>query len=111
MKAAYRYEKKPSSRSSRKRKAGRARKTKLVSVEDFDWLDGFDFVEVSQSDQRRLISLFYLDVLKAPPPEEWRGEGGTVSQIVSALNLTKDQRKKVIRVIAKTHQCLTVGKE
>ena len=39
---------------------------------------------LSSADQRNLISLYYVH-LGAPPPEEWNGEGGTVSKIVRAL--------------------------
>ena len=66
MKAEYKYEKLPA--ESRKRKAGRARKAKKNTIDlDADWL-GYDIVGVSQADQRRLISLFYLQILQAPPP-------------------------------------------
>jgi hypothetical protein len=59
----------------------------------------FDVVEVKQAEQRLLISLFYVQAVKAPPPVEWQGEDGTVSEIVRSLKLTKNQRKKVLQVI------------
>ena len=108
-KAEYTYVKLPP--ASRKRQAGRNRISKKYTADfDADWLC-CDFVTVSQTYQRRHISLFYLDILQAPPPEEWRGAGGSVSQIVGTLRLNKNQRKKVLRVITKTHHSLTVGKD
>jgi hypothetical protein len=46
-----------------------------------------------------------------PPPEEWNGEGGTVSKIVRALSYGKDQRRKVKEFIANYHFTILVGGE
>jgi len=100
-KSAYKYQR-------TRKKSNKGRKAKHAANFDEDLFD-FDVVDVSHADQRRLINLFYLHVLRAPPPEEWRGEGGTMSQIVKAMKMNKNQRKKVLRVIAQTHHCLTVG--
>jgi hypothetical protein len=66
-------------------------------------------VEISHEDKRKLISLLYLETMQAPPPEEWKGPGGTVSKIVEALKLDNSQRRRVERVIAETHHCLIHG--
>ncbi len=43
---------------------------------------------LSSIDQRNLISLYYLHI-GVPPPEEWNGEGRTMSEIVRALSMMK----------------------
>ena len=60
---------------------------------------------------RECISHFYLLVLQAPPPEDWKGKGSTVSEIVSALRLKKSQRQRVMNVLAKTHHAYVTGEE
>jgi len=65
---------------------------------------------LSSADQRNLISLYYIHLV-APPPEEWNGEGRTVSKIVRALSYGKDQRRRVKEVIADYHFTNLVGGE
>ncbi len=65
---------------------------------------------LSEADQRNLISLYYVD-LGAPPPEQWNGEGGTVSEIVRALSYGKDQGRRGKEVIANYHFTILVGGE
>ena len=43
-------------------------------------------------DLHQLISLYYLRILHVPPPEDWHGEGGTLSEICDRLNMQSDQR-------------------
>jgi hypothetical protein len=90
MKGAYTYEKKLTNATTRRK----AKPTNLTE-EPLE----FDVVEVKQAEQRLLISLFYVQAVKAPPPVEWQGEDGTASEIVRSLKLTKNQRKKVLQVI------------
>lgn len=54
-----------------------------------------------------MISRMYV-VMGAPPPEEWdlKDGTGTVSTIVSALNYTVHQRRKVKLILERTHRCL-----
>ncbi len=59
-------------------------------------------------DQRNFVSLYYFH-LGAPPPEEWNGEGGTVSKIVRALSYGKDQHRRVKEVITDYHFTILVG--
>ena len=47
----------------------------------------------------------------APPPEEWRGVDGTVSDIARALHLNANQHRPVLNVIVKTHHALLTGAE
>ena len=65
---------------------------------------------LSEADKCTLISLFYIH-LGAPPPEEWNGEGGTVSKIVRALSCGKDQCRRVKEVITNYHFTILVGGE
>ena len=60
---------------------------------------------------RDCISNYYLAVLGAPPPEDWRGEGGTVSEIARALRLNTNQHRRVLNVIVRTHHALLTGAE
>ena len=71
----------------------------------------FDMDEATPTEWRKLIVLYYTNVLRAPPPEEWDGRDGTVSQIVSALHLKSSQRKKVLKTITKAHHHMTVGEK
>ena len=50
-------------------------------------------------------------MMGSPPPEEWdiKDETGTVSKIVSVLNFTKHQRRRVRDIIEHTHHCLLTG--
>ena len=60
---------------------------------------------------RDCISLFYTHVLNTPSPEELGGVGGTISEIQSGLNMRRDQRQRILNVVAKTHHALLTGKE
>ena len=59
-------------------------------------------------DQQNLISLYYIH-LGVPPPEEWNGEGKTMSKIVRALSYGKDQCRRVKEVIADYQFTILVG--
>jgi len=39
--------------------------------------------------------LFFLETIQAPPPEEWKGPGGTVSKMIEALKFYKSQRRRI----------------
>ena len=65
---------------------------------------------LSSADQRNLISLYSIHLV-SPPPEEWNGEGRTVSKIVRALSYGKDQCRRVKEVIADYHFTILVGGE
>ena len=58
---------------------------------------------------RDCILTYYLVVLGAPLPEEWRGAGGTVSEIARALRLNANQHRLVLNVVVKTHHALLTG--
>ena len=95
----------PVSPSSRKR---RTRQTRQSMPDASQWGQQ-DCSTLPQRKMRDCISLFYLTVLCAPPPEDWHGEGGTVSQIARALRLKKSQKQQIINVIAKTHHAMITG--
>jgi hypothetical protein len=65
---------------------------------------------LSEADQQNLVSLYYVHI-RAPPPEEWNGEGGTVSKIVRALSYGKEQRRRVKEVIANYYFTILIGGE
>jgi hypothetical protein len=81
---------------------------KSMIDEAFTKLSGLKF---SEQDQRRLISDYYLQVLHAPPPDEWRGEGGTISDVIGGLKLKESQRRTVEKVLIATHHSLLKGEE
>ena len=56
-----------------------------------DQISKFDISKAPEADVRRLISLFYLNVLGAPPPDDdaWIGRKGVVSQIYDAMKFDK----------------------
>ena len=49
--------------------------------------------------------------MQAPPPEDWTGPGGTVSEVIKTLKLSKNLRRKVLTIISQTHRSLLVGTE
>ncbi len=63
---------------------------------------------ILRADQRNLISFYYIHI-GTPPPEEWNGEGGTVSKIVRALSSGKEQHRRVKEVIANYHFTILIG--
>ena len=90
---------------SRNRKTARPRKRAMPAYDRSKWVH-FDPQRMPQHKMRDMISVFYLSVLKAPPPEDWDGEGGAVSEICAALNMNRAQRQRVKNVIAATHSSL-----
>ena len=100
----------PVSPGSRKRKPKVPRKRKPPVYNREEWKE-FDPKSLPQRKMRDLISLFYLTVLHAPPPEDWHGDCGTVSEICTTLKLKKSQRLRVENVIAETHRALLLGEE
>ena len=87
----------------------RKRQSRQPGSDASDALQWQDCSKLPQRNMRDCISLFYLTVMCAPPPEDWHGEGGTVSQIARALRLKKSQKQRVINVIAKTHHAMITG--
>ena len=75
-----------------------------------EWVD-FKASKFPERKMRECISDFYLLVLDAPPPEDWKGEGGTISEIISALRLKDSQRQRVMNVIAATHRAHFRGED
>ena len=57
------------------------------------------------------ISPFCLTIIYAPPPKDWKGKGGTISEIVSTLRSKTSQRQRVEDVIAATHHAHHTGEE
>ena len=55
--------------------------------------------------------IYYISVLGAPPPEDWRGKGDMVSEITPALRLNTNQHRRVLNIIVKTHHALLTGAE
>ncbi len=99
----------PVSPGSRKRRG--PMKRNIFNYNKTKWAH-FDPSIIPQQKMREMISLFYLSVLKAPPPEDWNGEGGAISEICSALNLTNvSQRQRVRNIIADSHSALIAGVE
>ena len=60
-------------------------------------------VVATLEEQRLLISGFFVQVLKCPPPELWAGPDGTITEIMKFLRLKGTQRKKIKRVITRTY--------
>jgi hypothetical protein len=67
--------------------------------------DSIAAVKIRQDDKRKLISLFYVQI-GAPPPEDWHGEGGMISRIFGALEMTVEVHRKVETVISDTYQSM-----
>jgi hypothetical protein len=93
------YKKKERTSTARRRPVNDSALTEFSLVDEQD----------RDSDMRQLISLYYLRILRAPPPEDWHGEGGTVSMICEAMKMSKNQRRMIHKVISVTHQCLMTG--
>jgi hypothetical protein len=87
MKGLYTYKKKGQSVTNRRHTKPKA----SMAEEEFEP----KFVETSHEDKRRLIMLFFLETIQAPPPEEWKGPGGTVSKMIEALKFYKSQRRRI----------------
>ena len=98
----------PVSPGSRKRAPQQRRRRKVPVPAAYKEVD---CRVIPQREMRDCISSYYLAVLGAPPPEEWRGEGGTVSEIARALRLNKNQRRRVLNVIVRTHHAMLTGAE
>jgi hypothetical protein len=63
--------------------------------------------------QRRFTKAFHLFYIKigCPPPEDWHGAGGTISETIKALAMSADERRKVEQVITYTYHSLCRGEE
>jgi hypothetical protein len=71
----------------------------IVSEESADYNIDESTPTLSNVDQQNLVSIYYVH-LGVPPNQEWNGEGGRVSKIVSVLSYIKNQRRRVKEVIA-----------
>ena len=58
---------------------------------------------------RKLISLYYVYVLGAPPAEEWDGLDGTISIISKDLSIPAGSRNLVLRVLTRTNEAIDSG--
>ena len=77
----------PVSPGSRKRAPQQRRRRKVLVPAAYEEVD---CRVVPEREMRDCISSYYLAVLGALPPEEWRGEGSTVGKISCALCLNKN---------------------
>ena len=66
-------------------------------------------VKLNIEEEQKLVHLCYIKI-GSPPPEDWRGEGGAISRIIAALEMTANERRNVERVIHKTYHSLRNGK-
>jgi hypothetical protein len=66
-----------------------------------------DSTKMPPESMRQLISLHYTH-MKTPPPQDWYGEGGTISLIVGKLDSEVD-RRTVYKVIRETYTCAVNG--
>ena len=76
------------------------RKGKKVAVPQED-PSSWDLIE-----KRLLIAYYYVQVLGALAPEHWDGKGGTIGQIIAALELADGNWRKVKEVVSQTYQCI-----
>ena len=100
----------PVSPNSRKRKPQQPKVKKPVAYDATQWL-GFDPSNMPERKMREMISLVYLIVMHAPPPEDWKGTGGTITQIRDILKMTIKQHQRIENVIADTHFAYLTGAE
>ena len=52
-----------------------------------------------------------MNVLNVPPAEDWHGEGGTISQVTTALEINSNQHQRILNIVAKTHHAMLTGVE
>ena len=79
--------------------------TIVGEVLSFDKRRPFD---IGTKSRRRLISMYFLQSLDAPPPSEWHGQDGTISNIIRDLHLNC-HRDTVHRVLVETNLALQQG--
>jgi hypothetical protein len=58
---------------------------------------------------RLAIAYFYINILGAPPPEEWDGRDGTVVILRQSLKIPKNSSGRVREIISQVHHCHCVG--
>ena len=95
---------KQSERPKAKRRARRA-------VESVPAGQEFAELQVAHEQQRQLISHWFVQMLRCPPPEEWSGEDGTIAQIIRDLRLEGAQRREVKSVIERTYKKCLKGED
>lgn len=73
------------------------------------WGDNDPLPVIKNQSIRVAISVYYIQKLLAPPKWEWGGRGGTISQIVEGLGLSRNSRRMVGRVLERVNLCLEMG--
>ena len=58
---------------------------------------------------RLAIAYQYLNVLGAPPPEQWDGRDGTVSIIVNSLKIHNHYRRRLRVILSQVYHCHCIG--
>jgi hypothetical protein len=58
---------------------------------------------------RLAIAYYYIQVLDAPPPEEWDGHDGTVSQIQKDLKFENYFRTRIRFILSQVYHCHCIG--
>jgi hypothetical protein len=66
-------------------------------------------VKLNIEEEQKRVHLYYIKI-GSPPPEDWCGQGGAISRIIAALEMTANKRRKVERVIHKFYHSLRNGK-
>lgn len=61
------------------------------------------------ADRRCAIRCLYEGVFGSPPEDEWRGRGGTISQICARLEIPKDSQRHVDQVLRKISSLADMG--
>ncbi len=64
--------------------------------------------ELSPTELRQLIALYWQGVCNCEPHEFWKGRGGTISKIIEGLHLDKRQRALVEGVLGEAYQMIVV---
>ena len=59
--------------------------------------------------KRLAIAYYYIKVLEAPPPEEWDGHAGTVTQVQKSLHFENYYRTRIRVIISQVYHCHCIG--
>ena len=103
MKAKYTYQ------ATVKPRAAKQSANIVVTALSADTSSNQTVVKLNIEEEQKLVHLCYIKI-GSPPPEDWRGEGGAISKIIAALEMTANERRNVERVIHKTYHSLRNGK-
>ena len=94
MKAKYTYQ------ATVKPRAAKQSANIVVTALSADTSSNQTVVKLNIEEEQKLVHLCYIKI-GSPPPEDWRGEGGAISRIIAALEMTANERRNVERVIHK----------